>query len=726
MSMTADFLHSLPSEPQSIEGVTTDSPARFLNRELSWLAFNWRVLELAQDPTWPLLERVRMVSISSSNLDEFYTVRVAGLRELARGGITQPSADGLTPAQQLELIDNDAKKLADAQQTTWNDLITELANNQIWMVSADQLTPSDQEYLDKVFLEQIFPLVSPLAVDPAHPFPFIHSGGLAIALHLEKKGGKKPLQALLPIPNNADRFVKLPDVENKGLRVVPLELVLLRALGALFPSYKLVGHCMFRVLRDSDLEIEDESEDLVREFETALKRRVRGEVVRLKITTAAPENLREMIFKALHVEENEVIEVDGILGLEDLTEICAMGPSNFRWPSYEPRVPERVKDFDQDIFAAIRQKDMLLHHPYETFDIVVNFLRQAARDPDVVAIKQTLYRTSNQSPIVEALCAAADAGKSVTAVVELKARFDEAANIRLSRQMERAGVHVVYGFIDMKTHAKVSTIVRKEDGKLNTYTHFGTGNYHPVTANVYSDLSFFTCSNSLGKDATKLFNYVSGYAEAEGLNNLSIAPTYLYNDLLKYIEIETQAALDGKPAQIWAKMNSIIEKNIIDALYRASQAGVKVDLVVRGICGIRPGVAGLSENIRVKSVVGRFLEHSRIVCFANGKEMPHKDAMVFISSADWMGRNLHARVESLVRIKNKTVHAQILSQIMAANLADTRNSWVLGADGSYVRDLGAPESSLFDCHRFFMENPSLSGRGKVGAKDVPELTHSND
>jgi polyphosphate kinase len=724
--MNADFLNSSRSESHVLDHVTATSPARFLNRELSWLAFNWRVLELAQDKTWPLLERVRMVSISSSNLDEFYTVRVAGLRELAREGITKLSADGLTPAQQLELIDTDAKSLAREQQSTWNDLISELADNEIWMVHPDQLTETDKAFLDKVFLEQVFPIVSPLAVDPAHPFPFIHSGGLAIALHLETKGSKKPLRALLPIPNNADRFIELPNDHASGLRVVPLEVILLRALDVLFPSYKLVGQCMFRVLRDSDLEIEDESEDLVREFETALKRRVRGDVVRLKITKDAPANLRKLVFESLHVEESEVIEVDGILGLEDLTEICDMGPSKLRWPPYSPRVPERVKDFDQDIFAAIRQKDMLLHHPYETFDIVVNFLRQAARDPDVVAIKQTLYRTSNQSPIVEALCAAAEAGKSVTAVVELKARFDEAANIRLSRQMERAGVHVVYGFIDMKTHAKVSTIVRKEEGKLNTYTHFGTGNYHPVTANVYSDLSFFTCSNSLGKDATKLFNYISGYAEAEGLNNLSIAPSFMFNDLLKYIEAETQAALDGKPAQIWAKMNSVIEKNVIDALYRASQAGVKVDLVVRGICGVRPGVAGLSENIRVKSVVGRFLEHSRIMCFANGKEMPHKDALVFISSADWMGRNLHARVESMVRIKNKTVQAQILSQIMAANLADTRNSWVLKADGTYERDLGEQDASLFDCHRFFMENPSLSGRGKVGAKDVPELAHSND
>ena len=724
--MKADFLNNAIEASKKIEGVNNISPKRFLNRELSWLAFNWRVLELAQDHTWPLLERIRMVSISSSNLDEFYTVRVAGLRELVRSGITKLFPDGLTPQEQLNLIDVNARSLSEAQQITWNNLNTELTENKIFLLEQFQLTKNDKIFLEKYFLEQIFPIISPLAVDPAHPFPFIHSGGLAIALHLEMKNRKKTLQALLPIPANAARFIKLPAKDDKCLRIVPLELVLLQALNILFPSYNLVGHCLFRVLRDSDLEIEDESEDLVREFETALKRRVRGDVVRLKITKDAPKNLKDLIFNELHVDQTEVIEVDGILGLEDLNEICSMGPKTLCWTSYKPRMPERVKDFNQDIFAAVRRKDMLLHHPYESFDIVVKFLFQAAHDPNVVAIKQTLYRTSNQSPIVEALCIAAEAGKSVTAIVELKARFDEATNIRLSKQMEQAGVHVVYGFIDMKTHAKVSSIVRREEGKLINYTHFGTGNYHPITANVYSDLSFFTCSSSLGKDATKLFNYVSGYAEAEGLNHLSIAPSFLFNDLLAYIDAEINAALSGKPARIWAKMNSIMERNIIDALYKASQAGVKIDLVVRGICGVRPGVKGLSENIRVKSVVGRFLEHSRIVCFSNGVDLPHKNALVFISSADWMGRNLHARVETMVKIQNQTVKAQILNQIMAANLADTRNSWVLNADGKYSRDTENLGEVSFDCHRFFMENPSLSGRGKVGAKDVPELTHLND
>ena len=719
---SADFLNAPLPHPLTLEGVTSQSDGRFMNRELSWLAFNWRVLERAQDESWPLLERVRMLSISSSNLDEFFTVRAAGLRELVRAGVTKPAMDGLTPIEQLELIDSDASQLMAKQQVVWAALRVKLSENKIDILDHKDLTSDDCEELQQLFLDRIFPIICPLAVDPAHPFPFIPSGALTMALHLEREKGKAPLRVLLPIPSQVERFIPVKN-STSSLRLAPLEVMLLNTLEALFPSYKLIGHCMFRVLRDSDLEIVDEAEDLVHEFESALKKRQRGDAVRLKISKDAPLNLQKMIINSLGIDEHEVFYINGILGLQDLTEVCDLGPKQMRWPSYAPRTPERVQDFNGDIFAAISQKDMLLHHPYESFDIVVRFLKQAAFDPNVLAIKQTLYRTSHQSPIVDALCTAAESGKSVTAVIELKARFDEAANIRLARQMEKAGVHVVYGFIDLKTHAKVSTVVRKEGGNLVTYTHFGTGNYHPVTANFYSDLSFFTRSKSLGQDATKLFNYISGYAQVGKLSKLSIAPTYMFKDLIAYIHAETDAAKEGKPAQIWAKMNSLIEKQVIDALYAASQAGVKIDLVIRGICGLRPGVVGLSENIRVKSVVGRFLEHSRIVCFANGKEMPHRDALVFMSSADWMGRNLHGRVETLVKITNKTVHAQIISQIMAANMTDTKNSWVMQGDGNYVRET---VENGFDCHRFFMENPSLSGRGKVGAKDVPELAHTDD
>ncbi|OCX67081.1 RNA degradosome polyphosphate kinase [Thioclava sp. SK-1] len=719
----ADFLKTPFPAPVELPQEVIEGPGRFFNRELSWLAFNWRVLEEAANPRTPLLERLRFVSISATNLDEFYTVRVAGLRELVREGNVNPSHDGLTPAEQLSLINDDARRLMDMQQTTWNKLRVEMEATGIHLVSRAHLTDEDREFLRTHFLEKVFPVLSPLAIDPAHPFPFIPNLGFCLALELERSGGdKRRMQALLPIPQQIDRFVRLPG----EARFLPLEKLLLLHLQSLFPGYRDVGHCTFRVLRDSDLEVEDEAEDLVREFETALKRRRRGQVIRLKITEGAPESLYRVIRDELHVTPDEVIEVKGLLGVADLKELVLGERPDLLWPSYNPRVPERVQDFEGDMFAAIRQKDMLLHHPYETFDMVVRFLQQAATDPDVLAIKQTLYRTSKNSPIVSALCEAAEGGKSVTALVELKARFDEAANIRQSRMLERAGAHVVYGFTNYKTHAKISTVVRREGDQLVTYTHYGTGNYHPITAKIYTDLSFFTCDGALGRDATKVFNYLSGYVQPEGLENLAISPHSMKSSLIEMIEREAEFAKMGKPAEIWAKMNSIIEPDVIDALYQASQAGVKISLVVRGICGVRPGIKGLSENIRVKSIVGRFLEHSRIVCFGNGHGLPSKKARVFFSSADWMGRNLNRRVETLVETTNPTVKAQIVEQIMAANMADEAQSWILQPDGKFLRFLPEDRDNLFNCHRFFMEYPSLSGRGSAGAKDVPKLAHSFD
>lgn len=718
-----DFLNAPFPAPAPLGG-DIDGPARFVNRELSWIGFNWRVLEEAENTRVPLLERLRFLSISATNLDEFYTVRVAGLRELAQAGNTTPAADGLTPAEQLVMIDREARQLMARQQAVLGKLAGLLAAERMTILTRDEVTPEDLPFLADVFLNKVFPVLSPLAIDPAHPFPFIPNEGFALALQLERAADKRSLRALLPVPHQIDRFVQVPT--EGGHRFLPLEELLLLHLDRLFPGYRVKGSCAFRVLRDSDLEVEDEAEDLVREFETALKRRRRGEVVRMKLSAGAPAPLKKMIMQELHVRDEEVVEVEGLIGISDLSELVIDARPDLLWTPFTPRVPERVQDHQGDMFAAIRQKDMLLHHPYETFDMVVRFLQQAAHDPDVVAIKQTLYRTSRNSPIVEALCEAAEEGKSVTALVELKARFDEAANIRQSRRLERAGAHVVYGFTQYKTHAKISVVVRREGENLVTYSHFGTGNYHPITARIYTDLSLFTCDSKLGRDATKVFNYVGGYAQPEGLENLAISPVSLKPRLLEMIEREAEFARAGKPASIWGKMNSVVDADVIDALYAASQAGVKISLVVRGICGLRPGVAGLSENIRVKSIVGRFLEHSRIVCFGNGRELPSAKARVYISSADWMGRNLVRRVETLVEITNPTVKAQIVSQIMAANMADVAQSWIMGPDGKFSRpDL--PEGGFaFSCHRFFMENPSLSGRGSAGASDVPQLTHDAD
>ena len=680
-----------------------------LNREISWLAFNQRVLEEACNPLNPLLERVRFLSIAANNQEEFFMVRVAGLKSQVREHGTHHSSDGLTPQQQLELVIHKAVEFANDLLAAWAEIKEDLKRENIYFCKPGDFSEEERAWAKDYFMNEVFPMITPIAVDSSHPFPFISNKSIALALLLKNHDTEDELKAFIVLPASHKRFISLPGSSD---RFISMEDFILMHIHHIFASpLSLVDYAVFNILRDAEMDIDDENGNLIETFEIALNRRKHGDVIRLTVNQSANETLIEFLKSNLHLQHNDVLVFGDTIGLADLKDLTSLSRPELLYKPFEPRFPERVLDFNGDCFAAIRAKDIVVHHPYETFDVFIKFIRQAARDPDVVSIKQTIYRTNRKSKIIEALIEAAENGKSVTALVEIKARFDEEANLRWAMNMEKAGIQVVFGFLKLKTHAKVSLITRREGAQMGQYVHFGTGNYNSETAKVYSDLSLFTCDPDLCMDAGLLFNYMTGYAQPTDLKRLTLAPFNLKETLISLIEAETENAKRGLPANMWLKCNAIADPDLIEALYRASQAGVKISMVVRGICKLRPQVPGLSDNITVKSIVGRFLEHARIYCFGAGHALPSPEAKVFISSADLMPRNLRYRIETLVPILNETVHKQILNEIMVANLKDEAQSWVMNSDGTYSRQ--AHDKNSFSAHNYFMEHPSLSGRGKA-------------
>lgn len=690
----------------------------YFNSETSWLEFNERVYAASKNKSYPILERIRFLGIAANNLDEFYMVRLGRLYKTNLFKKHEKSLDGLTIKQLLPLIKGRVMEQIAHQGHQWRHLRRELRDHQVDITSPKELSSEDKKWLEDYFITNIFPVLTPMAIDPSHPVPLIPSRGISVVVQLQDKAQMSPVYAFIPLPMSLDRFIRLPGEKD---RYIFIEQVITLFLHKLFSNHLVLAEGLFRIIRNAEMSVNHLTADLRMDFEEALSRRLHGEVIQLAVNARMPEHLRLYVTEQFDVNPNDMLVIDGVLGISDIQQLVKIcGKKELLFPAFIPRTPQRIRNNNDDIFESIKIKDILVHHPYESFDVVLMLLKQAAKDKSVISIKQTLYRTGDNSLIVAALIDAAKAGKSVTALVEIKARFDEEMNIKWTKEMEQAGVHVVYGIFGLKTHAKLCLVVRKEDSGLKTYAHFGTGNYNVATARTYTDLSLLTANPKLCYEAACIFNYMTGYSYIDKLNDITVAPFNLRKKLLELIDKEIEFAKEGKPAVIWAKMNSLTDPAIIDALYNASNAGVQIFLIIRGMCCLRPGVPKLSENISVKSIVGRFLEHARIFCFGNGALLPSTDAKVFISSADWMPRNLDFRLELMINIENQTVHQQILQQIMFANLNDTANSWKLLPDGSYV-PLFKESDNSFDAHQFFIHNTSLSGSGMGPYPVTPNL-----
>lgn len=694
----------------------------YINRELSWLEFNARVLEEACDPTTPLLERLKFLAIFSSNLDEFFEVRVSGLKEQLYAGIEPQdyAADGLDPDTVLKRIEERAHELVDAQyRELEEEIMPALAAEGIERLLPADLTEPEREWVDQLFTSDIYPVLTPLAIDPGHPFPHVHNKSLNIAFLLENLGqeGPKELFGVVQVPTVLERVVVLPGTGG-GLRFILLEDLIAERADELFGGFRIADQTAFRMTRNTDLDIdEDEAEDLLRSIEESLRERRRGEAVRLEIRDGADDRFVRMLGEALHLRPRDLYAVNGPVDLTVMMALYQM--EGFRHLRDEPFVPRSALAFGRgcDLFAAIRQGDILLHHPYESFNPVVDFVERAADDPDVLAIKQTLYRTSVSSPILSALTRAAYNGKQVTALVELKARFDEANNIAWARSLEEAGVHVVYGVVGVKTHCKLALVVRREGGAIRRYVHLSTGNYNPTTARIYTDMGLFTADPDFGRDASELFNLLTGYSQGHRWRKLLVAPRGLKESVAEMIEAELRNAEAGLPARIIAKMNALVEPSVIDSLYDASQAGVRIDLLVRGICCLRPGLPGVSENIRVTSVVDRFLEHSRIFYFENAG-----DPKVLLGSADWMPRNFYRRIELMFPIEDPRFKDRVIREILVLCLADNVKSRVLLPDGSYRRYDPSPEESPVRSQVVFQD---LARRSTAEAREFVRGLHES-